>query len=80
MSEHCQNSVIATASGSASGSGWTAVAHRPMQGLSPLAWPAEPSFAEMVGDPVFQQLMASDRISMESFNGLVSAVRQRLRR
>jgi len=32
----------------------------------------------MVGDPVFQQLMASDRVSMESFNGLVSVVRQRL--
>jgi len=45
-----------------------------------LAWPAEPCFADMVDDPVFQQLLASDRISMESFNGLVSAVRQRLGR
>jgi hypothetical protein len=34
----------------------------------------------MVGDPMFQQLMASDRISMESFTGLVSSVRQRLER
>jgi hypothetical protein len=34
----------------------------------------------MVEDPVFRQLMASDRVSMESLNGLVSAVRQRLGR
>lgn len=44
------------------------------------AWPAEPSFAEMLNDPVFQQLMASDRVSMDCFNGLVSTVRQRLER
>ncbi len=80
MSDHCQNSVIATPSGTGSSPVWAVVAHRPMQGHAPLAWPAEPSFAEMVGDPVFQQLMASDRVSMESFNGLVSAVRQRLGR
>ncbi|HXP97994.1 MAG TPA: hypothetical protein VN809_14860 [Telmatospirillum sp.] len=80
MLDHCQNSVVAPPSGPAPGPGWAVVAHRPMPGRSPLAWPAEPSFAEMLGDPVFQQLMASDRVSMESFTGLVSAVRQRLGR
>ncbi len=48
------------------------------RGLSSWTWPAEPSLVEMLGDPVFRQLMASDRVSMESFTDLVSAVRQRL--
>lgn len=78
MSDHCQSSDFATLSATRVRPGWAVVAQRPMQGLSPVTWPTEPSFAEMVGDPVFQQLMASDRVSMESFNGLVSAVRQRL--
>lgn len=69
MSDHCQNSVIASPSGAAFGTGW----RRSMPGFS-----AEPSFAEMVEDPLFQQMMASDRVSMESFKVLVSTVRQRL--
>jgi len=48
------------------------------RGLSPRTWPAEPSLVDMLSDPVFRQLMDSDRISMESFTDLVSAVRQRL--
>jgi len=78
MSDHNQSSVFATLSGTGAGPCWAVVAQRPRRDLSPLAWSTEPSFAEMVGDPVFQQLMASDRVSMESFNGLVSVVRQRL--
>lgn len=49
------------------------------RGLSQ-AWPAEPPLVEMLGDPMFRQLMASDRVSMESFTDLVSSVRQRLAR
>lgn len=56
------------------------VVRRSMKGRSPSSWPAEPSFAEMISDPVFQKMMASDRVSMESLNGLVSAVRERLGR
>ncbi|WP_146002581.1 hypothetical protein [Telmatospirillum siberiense] len=76
MSDHYQSGVSATPSGA--GPGWVALAPQPMRGHSPTVWPMEPSFAEMMSDPVFQQLMASDRVSMECFNGLVSAVRQRL--
>lgn len=57
----------------------TAPADR-VRGLSSWIWPAEPSLAEMQGDPVFRQLLASDRVSMESFTDQVSAVRQRLAR
>lgn len=48
------------------------------RGLSSWIWPSEPSLGEMLGDPVFRQLLASDRVSMESFTDLVSVVRQRL--
>jgi hypothetical protein len=78
MSDHCQSGNPATPSGA--GPGWAALALRPMWGHSPSDWPTEPPFAEMVSDPVFQQLMASDRVSMECFNDLVSSVRQRLGR
>ena len=53
---------------------------RSLRGRSPSSWAAEPSFGEMINDPVFQIMMASDRVSMESLNGLVSAVRERLGR
>jgi hypothetical protein len=38
----------------------------------------EPSLAELVSDPCFLQLMASDGVQMETFNNLVNAVRRRL--
>jgi hypothetical protein len=76
MSARCQSGSAATPSGA--GPGWAALVLQPMR--SPSVWPSEPSFAEMMSDPVFQQLMASDRVSMESFTGLVTAVRQRLGR
>jgi len=41
---------------------------------------AEPSLAEMVRDPVFLQVMASDGVRMDSFLTLVTTVRQRLGR
>jgi len=80
MSEPGQSCDCSLPTGAGAKPVWALVADRPSQGLSPVAWPAEPSLAEMVGDPMFQQLMASDRISMESFTGLVSSVRQRLER
>ncbi len=76
MSDQSQNNIFATMSGT--GPCWAALAQRPLRGSSSSAWSTEPPFAEMVGDPVFQQLMASDRVSMECFNGLVSVVRQKL--
>lgn len=48
------------------------------RGRSSVQWSAEPSLGEMLGDPVFLQVMARDRVSLESFTTLVSAVRERL--
>jgi hypothetical protein len=78
MSEHNQNCDASSPSGAGINPDWAIVSSRPMRDLAPLAWPTEPSFAEMVSDPVFLKLMASDQVSIEALNGLVSAVRRRL--
>jgi hypothetical protein len=39
---------------------------------------SEPRFEDMLRDPAFLDLMASDRVPMESFLALVGTVRQRL--
>ncbi|MDR3437265.1 hypothetical protein [Telmatospirillum sp.] len=78
MPDYSQSSISPTPSGADPGR--VSLALQRMRGHSRSVWPAEPSFAEMISDPVFQQLMASDRVSMESFTGLVAAVRQRLGR
>lgn len=48
------------------------------RGRSVSVWSAEPTLGEMLGDPVFRQVMARDRVSLESFTTLVSTVRERL--
>ena len=78
MSDHGQRALFSSLCGTGAVASRTRAARWPTTGQSPWAWPTEPSFAEMVSDPVFQQLMASDRVSMEKLNGLVAAVRQRL--
>lgn len=62
MSDHSQNNIFAIPSKTGANPGWA----------------AEPSIADMVRDPMFQQLMVSDRVSMECFDSLVSTVRERL--
>ncbi|OAN52382.1 hypothetical protein A6A04_01455 [Paramagnetospirillum marisnigri] len=64
MFHHCQSNVLLD----------------PASGLSAQAWAAEPSLVELFGDPMFRQLLASDRVTMESFTDLVLAVRKRLAR
>lgn len=62
MCRYCQGNVLSDRTG----------------GLPSRARSTEPPLVEMLGDPMFRQLMASDRVSMESFTDLVSSVRQRL--
>ncbi len=78
MSDHGQRSAFSTLPGPGACPGWAVIIDRPMEGLAPMSFSTEPSLAEIVSDPMFQQLMASDRVSMESFNGLVSPARQKL--
>jgi hypothetical protein len=40
--------------------------------------PPEPRFEDMLGDPVFLTLMASDSVPMDGFLRLVTSVRQKL--
>jgi hypothetical protein len=40
--------------------------------------PPEPRFEDMLGDPVFLTMMASDSVQMDGFLRLVTSVRQRL--
>lgn len=54
--------------------------HCPNKAFPSPSWPAEPPLADILGDPMFRQLMASDRVSMEGFTDLLSFVRQRLAR
>lgn len=74
MSDPCQSSVSVPSAIA----GWPLAGRRSMAEPVSSSWPAEPSFAEIVSDPLFQQILASDRVTMESFNGLVAKVRQRL--
>lgn len=79
MSDQCQSSDLAALCRTQAPPGRAVVVHhRPRADLVTSSWPTEPSLGELIGDPVFRQLMASDRVSMDSFNGLVAAVRQKL--
>lgn len=50
----------------------------PAESMHAPPWLDEPPLAEMLNDPTLRQLMASDRVSLESLTTLVSCVRQRL--
>ncbi|MTJ83028.1 MAG: hypothetical protein F8N37_18750 [Telmatospirillum sp.] len=78
MSDHHPSTLSAAVPGAAPG--WPILGLQSTGGTSSFAYLTEPSFAEMMRDPMIRQLMASDQVSEDCLNGLVSDIRRKLDR